>query len=75
MKRLIIDDSIEKNVHYNIDFTKHGEVTILAQSLKSKRTKMADYYTEYNYKDGYKIDDIIEIYRILDEFIEELKDG
>lgn len=73
--KLIKDDAIEKNIHYTIDFSKYGEVTVLAQNLESKKIKLAYYYAEYNYRDGYKLDDIIEIYRILDEFIEELKDG
>ena len=72
--KLITDDAIEKNIHYIVDFTRYGEVTILAQNLDSKKIKLADYYAEYNFRDGYKTEDVIEIYRILDEFIEELKD-
>ncbi len=71
--KLIKDDSIKNNIRYTIDFTRYGEVVILAQNLESKQIKLAYYYAEYNYRDGYKLDDIIEIYRILDEFIEELK--
>ena len=71
--KLYKDDAIENNIHYFIDFTKYGEVTVLAQNLENKKIKLAYYYADYNFRDGYKLDDIIEIYRILDEFIEELK--
>lgn len=74
--RLGIETKIKNNVRYIADYTGHGEVVVLARSLKSGRTKLCTYETaDYNFRDGYCIEDVLEIERIIDEFCEDLKDG
>ena len=74
--RLGIETKTRNNVHYMVDYTGHGEVTVLAKSLISGRTKLCTYETaHYNFRDGYCIDDILEIERIIEEFCEDLKNG
>lgn len=74
--RIGVETKTENNVRYTVDFTGHGEVTVIAKSLKSGRTKLCTYETaDYSFRDGYTLDDVLEVYRITDEFIEGLKDG
>ena len=66
---------VEKSVRWKITFNAN-EITIIAHSLKTGRCKVCEYEcTDYNYRDGYEEDDILESYRIIDEFIEDLKNG
>lgn len=73
--KLSVEEKTISNVWYRIDFTRYGEVTILARSILTTRSILGYYYCAYNFRDGYKLDDVIEIYRLVDEFVEDLKDG
>ncbi len=73
--KLVIDEKTEGNIWYRVDFTRYGEVTILARNIKTSRSILGYYYTNYNFRDGYELDDVIGVYRLLDELIEEVKDG
>ena len=71
-----IDTKITEGIKYVVDFSGHGEVVIFVKNMKTGRTKMGFYETaDYNYRDGYSEDDVLEIYRLVDELCEGLKDG
>lgn len=73
--RIGIETKVDRGVKYTIDFSHHGEVTILARNLKTGRTKFGSYETSrYNFRDGYDLDDVLEIYRLTDEICEDLRD-
>lgn len=67
-------EAIEKNVKYKVEFNQ-GLVNIFARNLKTGKTKICEYNCEYDYWKGYKDDDIIEIFAIVDDFIKELSHG
>ena len=71
--KLVIDEKTEDNIWYRVDFTRYGEVTILARNIETSRSILGYYYATYNFRDGYKLEDVIEVYRLLDELMEELK--
>ena len=74
--RLGVETKVRDDIRYTVDYTRHGEITVLARSLKSGRTKLCMYETsDYNFRDGYCIEDVLEIERIIEEFCEDLKDG
>jgi len=69
------ESKVEKGVRWKITFNAN-EITIIASSLKTGRRKVCEYECiDYNYRDGYKDDDILEVYRIIDEMVEDLKNG
>lgn len=74
--RLGIETKVVGKVRYTIDFTGHGEVVVIARNLISGRTKLCYYETSrYSFRDGYDMNDLIEIYRLTDEIVESLQDG
>ena len=69
------ESKVEKGVCWKITFNA-DEITIIASSLKTRRRKVCEYEcVDYSYQDGYKDDDILEVYRIIDEFVEDLRNG
>ena len=69
------ESKVEKGVRWKITFNAN-EITIIANSLKTGRRKVCEYEcVDYSYRDGYKDDDILEVYRIIDEIVEDLKNG
>lgn len=69
------ESKVEKGVRWKITFNA-DEITIIVRSLKTGRCKVCEYQCNYyNYRGGYMADDILETYRIVDEFVEDLKNG
>ena len=65
-------EAIEKNVKYKIEYNQNL-ITIFAKNLKTGRTKTCEYHCEYDYWHGYKDDDVIEVFKIVEDFISELR--
>lgn len=63
---------IDNDIYWKVIYSAY-EVTIIARNLHTGCTKVCEYECDYNYRDGYQGDDILEIYRIVDEFVETLK--
>lgn len=68
------ETKIERGVSWKLRFG-HGQIFIVAISLASGRRKVCEYECPFNYRDGYSVDDVLEVYRIIDSFVEDLTDG
>lgn len=68
------ESKTEHGVNWKISFNAN-EITIIARSLKTGRSKVCEYECPYSYRDGYNEDDVLEVYRIIEDFVKELKHG
>lgn len=68
------DSKTEHGVSWRIQFNA-GEVFIIAKNLETERKLIGEYECEFNYLKGYSDDDLLEIYRLTDEFVERLRNG
>lgn len=66
------DHKVKHGVSWKVTFNKDN-VTIIARNLKTEERKMCEYSCEYNFQTGYREEDIIEVYRLVDEICEELR--
>ena len=64
---------IQDGIKWSIDYSQHGHVIIIVKNLKTKKVKICEYDCPYNFRDGYTLDDVLEINRILEDFIREVK--
>lgn len=67
------EEKTEYGVHWKITFD-NGMITIIAKNLTTGRRKVCEYECPYNFRNGYNDQDIIEIYRLVEEFVEGLRD-
>ena len=65
------ETKIEKGVKYSVKYDQ-DLITVFAKNLKTGRNKMVEYHCDYNYFTGYKDEDVIEVYRIVDDLVKEL---
>ena len=71
--RIKSEQKTEGNVAWKISFNS-GHIVIVARNLVTGARKLCEYDCKFNYRDGYDENDVIEAYRIVDEFREGLKD-
>lgn len=53
----------------------HGHVSIIVRNLTTGERRISERDYSFSFRDGYNVDDVLEIYRELDEYIEELSHG
>lgn len=65
-------EAVEKGIKYKIEYHQ-SLITIFVRNLKTGKTKICEYNCSYDYWKGYSEDDIIEVYKIVEDFINELR--
>lgn len=72
--RISNEQKVEDGISWKINFN-NGHIVIVAHDLITGKRKLCEYDCNFNYRDGWQDQDIIEAYRIVDEFKEALTNG
>ena len=69
------ETKVERDVKYTIKYDQ-DKITIFVRNLKTGKNKTCEYNCPYDYYKGYSDEDIFEVMRLLEDFIQEVrKDG